>query len=265
MVVHKPHHIFFVFFFGDRTGTEDQNAARLHILCCLVQNVSLEDHQFFLFLCSRTIFDLWFLTDHTVAGTWYICKYDICLALRFHIEHCRILHMCLYIDGVGAVDIFLDQFNLIPADISCIHGSKAFHLVSQMNALTARCRTHVDDIITFLRVCDLGNKHGAYILCHDLTLDKCIQCKNVVIIRNPECIRKIRRRFYLYTLVSEAFAGLLYRIQICTAAYSDWFFFQKIRQHLLCDFLAIIIQPAQNKWFRHGISDRKITDQIYLS
>ena len=89
--------------------------------------------------------------------------------------------MCLYIDGAGAVDIFLDQFNLIPADISRIHSSKTFHLVSQMNALTARGRTHIDDIVPLLRVCNLGNKHGAYILCHDLTLDKCIQCKNMII------------------------------------------------------------------------------------
>ena len=67
MVIQKPHHIFFVFFFCYGTGTENQYTSWFYIFCCFVQNISLEDHQFLFFLCCGTVFDLRFLTNNAIS------------------------------------------------------------------------------------------------------------------------------------------------------------------------------------------------------
>ena len=68
MVIHKPHHIFFIFFFCNRTGTENQHSARFHILCRLIKDRSLENDQFIFFLGCRAVFDLRFFAYYTITG-----------------------------------------------------------------------------------------------------------------------------------------------------------------------------------------------------
>ena len=265
MVIHKPHHIFFIFFFCNRTGTENQHSARFHILCCLIKDRSLENDQFIFFLGCRAVFDLRFLAYHTVTGTRYICKNNICLAFGFYIKQRSILYFCLHIDRTCSLNIFFDQIYLVLADIACVYCTKSFHLITHMKTLATRCSTHVNDIISSGRICNLRHKHGTYILYKDFSLNKCIQRQNMVISGNTLCIRKIWSRFDGNALIFQAVTNFINRIQICTAANRDRFFPEEICKHFFGNFLAVIFQPAIYKLLRHGITNGQITDKILFS
>ena len=181
MIVHKPHHVLFIFFFCNRTCTEYQYSSRFYIFCCFVQDRSLEDHKFFFLLCCRTIFDFRFFADHTISGTRHIRKDNICFAFRFHIKYGCILYLCLYIDGIQSLNVFFNQVYLILTDVAGVYRSKTFHFISYMEAFSSRCCTHIDNIVTFLRIGNLGNQHRTDVLYNHFPLNKCIQCKNMII------------------------------------------------------------------------------------
>ena len=81
IILQKPHHILFVFFFCNGAGTEDQFSSWLHIVGCTVQNGSLQDYDFLLFLRSNPDYDLRFLADDAIAGAGNICDHNVCQQL----------------------------------------------------------------------------------------------------------------------------------------------------------------------------------------
>ena len=131
-----------------------------------------------------------------------------------------------------------------------------------MKTLSTWRSTHVNNVIALLRICNLRNQHGTYILHDDFTLDKSIQCKNMVKFRNAVCIRQIWSRRYMNALTFQAFYNLFLGIQISPASDGKRMFHKKIRQYLLCCFFSIGFQPPGYQHLWHGILYRKIFQQI---
>ena len=134
-----------------------------------------------------------------------------------------------------------------------------------MNTFSTRCRTHIDNVIALFRTGCLCHQHGADILHKDLSLEECIQCQDMIVIRNLQGIRKVWCLLYCHSLCFQACNNLLKRSLMRPAPHSDRSFCQKIFQDLLGCLHTVGSFPFFYKIFRHGIFHREITYLVFLS